>query len=459
MNICQLKNNVYTVNQVKTLFEELFDCEFYQYSNSLANDYYTGEVFDNMLFSNMIQKIMAIKYYFQKNKVQEINIEETDANIRDYTIDAANALGIVVHHKLGYVKKSEKMSWFKIDGATGYLFLKQLQNRYVHRDVSYDKDFAVLRTLAAKGKIKENNNREIFYEDSVGVGDFYRFFPLSTRIKCLRQANCEAKKSLSSLHDNLQKWGLYHSAPYILDFFTNRLLAVKFYQLMLRELFSLPWKGKFISGNNLDLYALAEEDEAKKAGIDTVCIPHGIEYGFKFPRCFTGNTFYTMSENAAKHLNNLYGTNKFVFDKGLVEEMLNVETAKNSTERKIVYFSEPREPEVNVQILKGLLECFADTKLYIKHHPKDNLSDYDVFKGKIEVIQNLNDAIQGNICLSRKSTTLLEGIYNHSLCGAIIINEKDKAVFYNFPSLQDEAIKIFESIEDAALWAKRMLAC
>ena len=164
-----------------------------------------------------------------------------------------------------------------------------------------------------------------------------------------------------------------------------------------------------------------------------------------------------MSENAAKHLNNLYGTNKFVFNKEIVEGMFKVKSAKSLTERKIVYFSEPREPEVNIQILKGLLDYLANTKLCIKHHPKDNLSDYEEFNGKIEVIQDLTDAIQGNICLSRKSTTLLEGVYNDSLCGAIIINEKDKAIFYNFPSLQDDAIEIFKSIEEAASWAKRMI--
>ena len=405
----------------------------------------------------ILEKKLAIEFFLAHNNVEKIDIAEENFEIRNYTIDAAVSLGIAVCGKNKEKKESFIKKRIKIDGATGYLFFKQLQNKYRNREVVFEKDVVVLRTPAAKGKIKENDSREMFYEDSVGTGDFYTFFPLSTRIRCLQQANREAKKSLTSLYDNLLKWGFNYSLPYILDFFTNRLLAAKFYQFLLRELFALPWKGKFISGNNLDLYALAEEEEAKKAGIDTICIPHGIEYGYKFPHCFTGNTFYTMSENAAKHLNNLYGTNKFVFNKEIVEGMFKVKSAKSLTERKIVYFSEPREPEVNIQILKGLLDYLANTKLCIKHHPKDNLSDYEEFNGKIEVIQDLTDAIQGNICLSRKSTTLLEGVYNDSLCGAIIINEKDKAIFYNFPSLQDDAIEIFKSIEEAASWAKRMI--
>lgn len=455
MNICYLENGIYKVNNEETPFEDLFTIQFYKNSNSLADAFYTGEVFDNILFANMIQKKLAIEFYLALNNVEKIEITEENIEIRNYTIDAAVSLGISVcgkNKKVSFIKQ-----WIKMDGAMGYLFFKQLQNKYRNREVVFEKDVAVLRTPAAKGKIKKNDNREIFYEDSVGTGDFYTFFPLSTRNRCLQLAGREAKKSLTSLYDNLLKWGFNYSIPYILDFFTNRLVAAKFYQLLLRELFALPWKGRFISGNNLDLYALAEEEEAKKAGIDTICIPHGIEYGYKFPHCFTGNTFYTMSENAAKHLNNLYGTTKFVFNKEIVKEMFKVKSTKSLTERKIVYFSEPREPEVNVQIIKELLIHLADTKLFIKHHPKDNLSDYDEFNGKIDVIQDLSDAIQGNICLSRKSTTLLEGIYNDSICGAIIINEKDKAIFYNFPSLQDDDIEIFESIEEAASWAKRMI--
>ncbi|MGI6090736.1 MAG: hypothetical protein ACOYEL_05045, partial [Saccharofermentanales bacterium] len=447
----------FEINRVHKSLDDLMSLDFYRYSNSVADNYYTGHIFDNILFSNMVQKILAIEYYLKNNCVSEIQIEATKSNIARFTIDAASRIGIKINPRINRKQYPLMKCYFKADGATIYLLAKQLKNKYVKRQLDYNNDFSVIRTSAAKGKIKQTDNRELFYEDVIGVGDFYSFFSLKIRRYYLRKANIEAKNDLKELRECLANWGFVHSTPYILDFFSCRLVAAKFYQLLIRELFALPWNGRFLSGNNLDLYALAEESEAKNAGIDTVCIPHGIEYGFKFPHCFTGDVFYTYSQNAADYLNSLYRESKFVFDKELVEDIFKSKKKIEGLTPKIVYFSEPREPEVNLQIIRSLLECLWDVKLYIKHHPKDNLDGYNEFAGKIEVIDDLNVAIQGNVCLSRKSTTLLEGVYNGSKCGAIITNEKDRAIFYNFPSLQDEGIKVFTSITEAAKWAEKII--
>lgn len=453
MNSCILFANKFEINNVSTSFDDLMTLDFYKYSNTMADGFFTGHISDNILFSSMVQKILSIEYFFKQNAVQTLKIKETDPIVANYALDAAGRLGIDVDIYRKPEKTTLRRFYVKVDEATAYLFFKQLKNKYVERSLNYQSDFSVIRTSAAKGKIKKIDGREMFYEDSVGEGSFYTFLSLNVRKRCLRMANRAAKENLRELKTFLDDWKFIFSAPYILDFFSTRLMAAKFYQFILHELFALPWTGKFLSGNNLDLYALAEEEEAKKTGIKTVCIPHGIEYGFKFPHCFTGDEFYTYSKNSAEYLNGLYDENKFLFDEELVSEIFKIQKQYEHTAPRIIYFSEPREPEVNIKIIKGLLDALQGEKLYIKHHPKDSLSDYDEFKGQLHVIDDLGEAIQGNICLSRKSTTLLEGVYNGSRCGAIIINEKDKAIFYNFPSLQDDGIKVFTSIDNAAEWA------
>ena len=453
MNSCILSGNSFRIDNFSKSIDDLMTLDFYQYSNSVADSYFTGHVFDNILFSSMVQKILAIEHFFKSNSVEELKIEEAEPIIENFALDAACRLGINIDTNSKKKNISLLKYNIKIDEATIYLLIKQLKNKYVKRNLNYQLDFSVVRTPAAKGKILKTDKREMFYEDTIGGGDFYYFFPLSVRRRCLWLANHQAKNDLRDLKDILVDWDFTFSAPYVLNFFSGRLVAAKFYQLLLRELFVLPWSGSFVSGNNLDLYALAEEIEAKKAGIRTVCIPHGIEYGFRFPHCFTGDVFYTYSKNCADYLNALYSEDKFVFDKGLVAGILKAKKHIENSNPKIIYFSEPREPEVNLKIIRGLLNKLHNEKLYIKHHPKDTLSDYDEFKEKIYVIDDIESAIQGNVCLSRKSTTLLEGVYNGSKCGAIIINEKDKAIFYNFPSLQDERINVFNSIEEAAEWA------
>jgi hypothetical protein len=93
-------------------------------------------------------------------------------------------------------------------------------------------------------------------------------------------------------------------------------------------------------------------------------------------------------------------------------------------------------------------------QLSIKLHPKDKKSDYEKYESRVNFIEDFNDAVSRNICFSRKSTTLLEAVYNGSVSGAILINAKDIAVFNTFPSLQDEKIKVFNSTSDLFKWLK-----
>ena len=51
-----------------------------------------------------------------------------------------------------------------------------------------------------------------------------------------------------------------------------------------------------------------------------------------------------------------------------------------------------------------------------------------------------------NICVSRKSTVLLEAVYNNSTSIAIITTNKDRNVFETFPSLKsDKIIKTYST--------------
>ena len=78
--------------------------------------------------------------------------------------------------------------------------------------------------------------------------------------------------------------------------------------------------------------------------------------------------------------------------------------------------------------------------LYIKLHPLEKKSEYkDLIN--IKFIENFDEAIQSNICISRKSTILIEALYNNSKPIALLVDEQDKFDFTNsFPSLSDPSI-------------------
>ena len=114
----------------------------------------------------------------------------------------------------------------------------------------------------------------------------------------------------------------------------------------------------------------------------------------------------------------------------------------------VIFFTEPREVNVNLDIVNGLLPMLKKdgVKLYLKLHPgdnKDNYSDLDV-----EFITDYDLSMTGNICVSRKSTILIEAIYNNSLPVAIITNPKDQNIFNTIPSLNAEQIIKTYSVEE-----------
>jgi hypothetical protein len=237
----------------------------------------------------------------------------------------------------------------------------------------------------------------------------------------------------------------------VLYFYSFRIPYLKLYEVYLDELFSKNPDSVFYSGNNLDRYAFVEEKIAKKHGIKIICIPHGLEYGFRFPFCFTGDEFYCTSEAAALLLNSLYEEKKFIFDKTVAVDMF-FKKGNNKKEKKdLIFFTEPRGIDINKIIISGIisnLDKLNLNKLKIKLHPKDNTNNYDEFKDDIDYIDDYIDAISCNICVARKSTILIEALYNNSVSIAILINNKDKSVFNTIASLQDRKIEKTYCIDD-----------
>ena len=239
----------------------------------------------------------------------------------------------------------------------------------------------------------------------------------------------------------------------ISKFYSKRLVHSSLYEKLLDNYFRKKNISILYSFNNLDRFSIMEEQISKKYQIKLICLPHGLEYGFIFPKPFTGDEFFTTSKLASTYFNSLYKTDKFVFNKKIIMQLFKNKNY-GTIHRKIVFFTEPREAEVNHYIIKTLLPLLHSLNfpLSVKLHPYDNLNDYIDYD--IEIIKDFKSAIYGNICFARKSTILLEALYNNSKASAIILNQKDKTIFNNFPSLQIDAIEQANSINELVNWIK-----
>lgn len=202
------------------------------------------------------------------------------------------------------------------------------------------------------------------------------------------------------------------------------------------------------SGEKEDRFALLQTRCCNKEGRHLTCLPHGLEYGLKFPGGLCGDRFYCFSENARKILNSIYRSDKFVYSEEVANKMLGVQNEKcdRSIER-ICFFTEPRDQIVNFEIIDSLNEM--GVIFFIKLHPLENADSYkEKFPG-ISILNELDDALNSSICLARKSTVLIEAAQRGSQAIAVLVNKKDR--FYAnrlFPSLSSEKISMAHSFNE-----------
>ncbi len=441
------------LNNKTVHIEELFSMESIAFANRNAQNYYSDLCVDNELFEKYVIPFHDFCRFLDENKVDEIECKNAE--------DILNAMSIASHriitHKFcrifseikNRIFSEIKSKIYKV-GTFTYLLIKQFNQKCKPQSQTTNA-IVFIRSKATKAKFKHITNIDKLFEEKPGVGTLYQQFTLRERISILIGSISKVNKLENEISRALISYGLKEFVSTVKLYYSQRLVHTLFYISLLDKYIKDTDYDIIYTGNNLDRFAYYEEKISKNYKKELRVIPHGIEYGYRFPKCFVGDLFYTCSENAANYLNALYHTEKFFFNEEIGRKMFEVDRVQQGISR-IVYFSEPREYQVNIDIIKSMLPILQieGITLYLKLHPKDVRNNYEqLFRMGVIEITDFNDAICGNICVSRKSTILLEATYNYSKAVAILTNEKDKCVFNSFPSLQDNRIICFQNSFDA----------
>ncbi len=202
-----------------------------------------------------------------------------------------------------------------------------------------------------------------------------------------------------------------------------------------------PENVDFFSGEKEDRFALLQTRCCTQRGSRLTCLPHGLEYGFRFPGGLCGDVFYCFSENAKSVLESIYSSHKFSYSDDVLNKMLGIKKSgeQEKTTERICFFTEPRDQHVNFEIIDELIRM--GVRFSIKLHPLEDQVLYEKRFPDIDIVQDLDGALSSSVCLSRKSTVLIESSQRGKLAIAILRNNKDK--FYAehlFPSLSSEKI-------------------
>jgi hypothetical protein len=337
-----------------------------------------------------------------------------------------------------------------------------LRFRALENNLLKANSLAVIRSPAAYSKMAFLKNKGItFYTDSFVYQDSEVNLSLYsqslfTRLMGIGVIPWMGCKDFVALFIMATRHLGFVSAVNVVVYYRKRLAHKVTFEFYLGKLLKNAKPDVFYTGNKEDRFALIEKKLCNENSIKTVCIPHGLEYAFKMPAGLVGDVFYCNSLYAKDYLEKLYRNGKtgFVFDRSIVSQMLSRDV-KTQKEKQIVFFPESREPEKNLAIIRFLKT--QNVNFYVKLHVKDSLDHYRPFIDESTLINDFDDAISNSICLARKSTVLLEAIYNHSIPIAVLVDNKDRAYSeFMFPALNDESIRKVYSFKELQNLLKRL---
>ncbi|EAQ42176.1 hypothetical protein [Polaribacter sp. MED152] len=439
-------------NNMEFSLDDLHTHEFHEFSNEISHKYYNNSFFVNELFINFIQNFLAIEFFIIENNILSIKLTKSSPNLYYLIKEVAKK------HNLNFNGSRNIHKLINLGCFYYYIFSSSVYLIYLMLKISFEESnemtgaIAITRRNSCLNRMTKLNINTIV-EDPYDINSIYKYIPTLTRVKLVLISIKESFFQLKEMKILITRYMGKESKYLINSFYGKRIVHTMLYKNVLNLFFKLNNYSKFYTGNNLDRFAFIEEKIAKEYNLDLICIPHGLEYGFKFPKCFTGDTFFATSKIARDYLNKLYNTTKFEFDFPLLKTIFKLETKKSDNAR-IVFFSEPREKWVNHQIIKDLIPLLNkdNLKLHIKLHPYDDIKDYN-YEG-VNIIKDFNEAICGNICFARKSTILIEALYNNSSASSILLNTKDKTLFFSFPSLTTRKLNRAFTIDQLYNWIK-----
>lgn len=314
------------------------------------------------------------------------------------------------------------------------------------------KEFALIHSRSSFRNIYKIRNELVFYYDDINLKSkpcknaisFYSIISTSDYILILLSSVVEVHKKIMGIYQDSFSFLGYRVMIDYLKFFSKRighfLLINKAYQ----NIFKKHQTSDFYSGEKESRYGILAMKYSNNYKNKAIAIPHGLAYSYNYPLGIFGNEYFTTSEYEKLFLSDQHKNIQFHFDNPTANCIYSY-NLKKKTSLDIVYFTEPRRPEVNHFIIEKLRN---EIKLCVKIHPLEEVKNYIKYDN-VSIIDDFETAINSNICIARKSTILLEALYNNSISVAIITDLQDKFDYENlFPSLIDTQIQKAYNIND-----------
>lgn len=458
LNFCKDRNT--SSNEFDIInIEDEYDSEYFKSINersdafSQSDSYFINELF----LYYYISGVSIYEKVLRKYEITKVYIKFWDKE-NSFLIDACKKNNIKVKFNLFYVLYLFKtllnflLAFFNIivySMITIILPLKfnKRKSRFLHSS------FSLIHSKASLSKIRNAiNSKDIehFYDpltvkvdQNEKMASIYSVIGILNIFRNIITIPIKSFKYFIQILRDGEKFIGYFSNSKIAVYYSKRVSHFVLLERCLELIFKRSNAKEFYSGEKETRQGILEMKMGEKFGKKSIGIPHGLEFSYKFPKGLFGDVFYCTNKYSADYLNNLYSTNKFIFNKEIIQRMF-CKNYLNDTQR-VVFFTEPRNIEVNVLILKYLSTILEEVS--VKLHPLDSNRNYKTI-ANLSYIDDFNLAISNNICIARKSTILIEALYNQSIPIAVLIDKKDRFLYENiFPALNAPEIKIVHEFD------------
>lgn len=437
---------------------------FLAFLNKVSDETRWSSEYINEIFMHFYLRVMEISSQLSDSLSDEVVFTDYISGWPALTaVEKSDRLYIAAHVRLFFYLSSAVMyfiSFFLVVISSFIVpFLTLLTARGRAQKVA--PVFSIIRSPASFDKMRflNDSGAVTFYYDDLfqkksSSSSMYSFGGMGERFFSLFVVPVMAVRDyFLILSESKRLLGGWYTG-YVLYYFSKRIAHTSNFAYHLDLIFKSGRVDKYYTGNKEDRFATLEMRLCQKYSISSVCVPHGIEYAFKTPAGLAGDIFYCTTEYARKHLSELYATDgKFVYDEEVARNMFSRGLSVEPID-EIVFFPESRDVGVNISILDYLVGL--DYKISVKLHPKDNLEHYNKYAGRVVFVSDFSSSISNKICLARKSTVLVEAIYNNSIAIAILADPRDRAyVERMLPALTDSQItKVYSFDELSCVLAK-----
>jgi len=317
----------------------------------------------------------------------------------------------------------------------------------------------IIRTFASESKLKRYsknfNNKEFLYDsiNTIKPNSVFCYGGLGFRLIALFKLVFMSLKDIWSVVIISKKCVGVYLIPEIIKFYSKRFPHTNMFKVFFEFYVKNNSESIFFTGDMLDRFALIEEDIIRKYNSKLICVPHGIEWGYRLPREYVGDIFYTTTKKSCEILKSIYCSEKFRFDKNVTKSLFQISELHSGHSHQFIFFTQPDDIKTNKEIIKLLVDGLGEGKiLYLKLHPRDRIENYNEIKDNVKIVRETDGYIVNNICIARTSTVLLEAVHNNSVAISFLINNKDNIdVNYKYISIGDETISKVRSIKEMEL--------